>query len=271
MRSTLLLTLILLLAGTLATAGTLQDPFHQSQAGCSYTLTTPFSTCDVIGDEMLFDIQKATVTVSTSFIDATVFFNYGGGSSLSSFNVGGADLNVGDLFFYDPSSPQTSHYDSLLTYPEYAYGVPLVNHDGLTAGNLYQVANFNGLQTADSILNQPGMYYRHTQPVWMTTGETLAATGTGVSVTATGADGVSGALYEASIHIPTPAAFPLLIKNNQIGIGFEAATCGNDVLTGLIVVTPTPEPTSLTLMGAGLGLMGFGLWRRKRRLTEPRP
>jgi len=264
MRSILPFTLILLLAGTLATAGTLQDIFNQTQSGCAESLTSPFSNCDVIGSESLFDIQKISVTVSPSYINATVFFNFGGGSSLSSFNVGSATLNVGDLFFYDPSSPQTSHYDSLLTYPEYAFGVPMVNHDGLTAGNLYQVANFDSLQTADSILNLSGQDYRRTQPVWMTSGEPLASTGNGVSVTTTGADGVTGALYAASVKIPTTTAFLNLIKNNQIGIGFESATCGNDVLTGLIAVT-APEPSCMPLMAAGFGLMGLGLWRRKVR------
>ncbi|SPF44605.1 hypothetical protein SBA4_3240001 [Candidatus Sulfopaludibacter sp. SbA4] len=197
----------------------------------------------------------------------TLYFNYGGGSSLSGFNDG-VNLQVGDLFFYDPANPQTSAYDPNNAYPEYLYGVPLTNHGGMTAGDLYQISNYNSLVTADDLINNSGYYYRRTQPVWMPAGETLAGAGNGVSVADYG-NGVSNALYAVTVQASIPSSFLNLISDGQIGIGFESATCGNDVLVGSVTVgNPggnVPEPETFGMLGAGIGLIGCGVWRRKKK------
>src|SRR5438552_14566609 len=125
MRSFSLGILILFILCLSCPAGTITDPFNDSQVGCVKSLTTPFTNCDVIGNEGFFDIEKATVSITSSLIKVSLYFNYGGGLSLSPFSVGGATFNAGDVVFYDPANPRTPHYDSLLTYPEYLYGVPL--------------------------------------------------------------------------------------------------------------------------------------------------
>jgi hypothetical protein len=266
MRTIASATLALLFVACTGFAGVITDPFNQSQAGCNYSLTSPFSNCDVIGSELLFDIQKISVTVSNSLLDAVIYTNYGGGSSLGPFTPPGTPTKLpGDLFFYDPADPTTSHYDSALSYPEFKFGVPLTNHDGLTAGDLYQILNFNALQTAQQILDPTntqwqGLFFRRTEPTWMPGGEPLAGNGT-ITVTNYG-DGTTNAQFAIEVKVPNPsAAFLALISGGQIGIGFSSATCANDVLTGLV---PVPEPGSFVLLTAGIGLIGFGAWRRRR-------
>ncbi|HEY2018879.1 MAG TPA: hypothetical protein VGH38_35485, partial [Bryobacteraceae bacterium] len=112
-----LFSIVLLSGGCIA--GTITDPFHQAQTNCNYNQGPSFSSCDVIGDPMKFDIEKADVQLNGNFIDVALFFNYGGGASLSPFDDG-VHLQVGDLFFYDPANPQTSSYDPNNSYPEYA-------------------------------------------------------------------------------------------------------------------------------------------------------
>ena len=261
MRSIAAVVAILLFGSFASFAGVINDPFNQSQAGCYYSLTTPFGTCDVIGNELLFDIQSASVSLSPTLLDTNLYFNYGGGSSLAPFST--PVLYPGDLFFYDPANPLTTTYDSQLSYPEYEYGVPLVNHNGLLAGDLYQISNPNGLQTAQEVIDPSNLYqsldYRRTQPVWMPGGETLVDTG--IETVSNYGNGTSNALYDVDIKIPNPTAGLLaLISAGQIGIGFESATCANDVLVGLVAV---PEPGSLLMVAAGMGLLGLGVWRRR--------
>jgi hypothetical protein len=245
-------------------AGVITDPFNQSQAGCVYTLTAPFSNCDVVGNPAFFDIQQASVTVSPTLVDTVLYFNYGGGISLSPFGSPLVKL-PGDLFFYDPADPLTSAYDPSMAYPEYKFGVPLVNHNGLTAGDLYKIVNFNALQTAQQVLDptnqNPTIDYRRTQPVWMPANETFVATGN--ETISNYGDGVTNAQYAVEIKIPNPsAAFLALVAGGQIGIGFESATCANDIVVGSVNVAP--EPGSFVLLAAGIGLLGLGVWRRRR-------
>jgi len=51
--------ILALLAGAISRAGTITDPFNQPQGNCNYNFGPSFSSCDVIGDEMKFDIQKS--------------------------------------------------------------------------------------------------------------------------------------------------------------------------------------------------------------------
>ena len=59
---------------------------------------------DVIGDPNFFDISSltfASFNSGTKRFTVEILFNYGGGTSLNAFSVGGAfdSLNVGDLLF----------------------------------------------------------------------------------------------------------------------------------------------------------------------------
>jgi len=244
--------LFLLLGCVTCQAGMIYDTFDQSQAGgCNYSLAPPFSTCDVIGNPALFDIQKASVEIANDWATATIYFNYGGGSTLQPF-TDGIPLAVGDLFFYAPSDPGN-----------YLYGVPLYSHGGFTADNLYLVGGDTTLLTADNIIDNTGYYYRRTQDVWLGGSGSPETIGLPVQVVDYG-NGVSNALYAATLEFPVSADFmSSAIQNGQIGIAFSSAYCGNDVLEG--TTSASPEPGMFPLLAAGTAMLaGFGALRRKR-------
>jgi hypothetical protein len=244
--------LYLLLGCVTCSAGTIYDTFNQSQAGgCNYSFASPYSTCDVIGNPALFDIQQATVEVANGWATVTIDFNYGGGITLQPF-TDGIPLAVGDLFFYAPSDPGN-----------YLYGVPLSSHGGFTADSLYQVGGNTTLLTADDIIDNTGYYYRRNQDVWLGGSGTPETAGLPVQVVDYG-NGVSNALYSATLEFPVSADFVAsVIQNGQIGISFASAYCANDVLEG--TTSAAPEPGMFPLLAAGMVMLaGFGMLRRKR-------
>jgi hypothetical protein len=244
--------LFLLLGCVTCPAGTIYDVFNQSQAGgCSYSFAPPFSSCDVIGDPALYDIQKASVHIADGWAKVTIYFNYGGGITLQPFSDG-IPLEVGDLFFYAPSDPAN-----------YVLGVPLHSHSGFTADSLYRIGGDTTLLTADAIIDNTGYYYRRTQNVWLGGSGAPEAIGLPVQIVDYG-DGVSNALYAASLEFPVPADFVAsVIQNDQIGMAFASGYCANDVLVG--TTTASPEPGMFGLLAAGAAVLaGFGTLRRKR-------
>jgi len=235
-------------------ADTINDAFNTS-TGCWYSTSSPYTNCDVIGNQAWFDIQKADVAVSQGWIDVTLYFNYGGGQTLAAFPVGSLTLSPGDLFFYDPANPQLQ------------FAVALVNRPGIVAGNLYAL-NQPPL-TAFDVLHDSNDYYRRDQPVWMRSGSTLVSAGTGVPVIDLGLSDVH-AEYAALLHIPTPAdAFwNQVTTTGRVGLVFESADCANDVLAGVAVVS-APEPDPISLFGIGFGILaGVTVWRGKTRRSS---
>jgi hypothetical protein len=244
--------LFLLLGCVTCPAGTIYDTFDQSQAGgCSYSFAPPYSNCDVIGDPALYDIQKASVEIADNWATVTIYFNYGGGITLQPFDDG-IELSVGDLFFYAPSDPGS-----------YLYGVPLSSHGAFTADDLYRVGGDTTLLTADDIIHNTGYYYRRDQDVWLGGSGRPETIGLPVQVVDYG-DGVSNALYAATLEFPVPADFVTsVIQNGQIGMSFASAFCGNDVLEGTTDAAPEPGVFPLLAGGAAM-LAGFGMLRRRR-------
>lgn len=201
---------------------TLPDTFAQSQAGCTYSTSAPYSTCDVIG------APNAT--------QASMFLNYGGGSSLSPF-FDVTNLSVGDLFFYSPSNPD-----------RYLYGVPLHSHGQFTAGDVYQIGGNATTRTAQDVLQNTTASYRRSESVWLGASGPVTPAQTGGTVTTTSyEDGVTNALYDAMVRFTNPSGFyQSLVSNSQVGIAFSSATCGNDVIKGSVAVNP--EPGSVILL-----------------------
>ena len=249
-----------------ATASTYNDPFHQSQSNCSYSLNPPYDGgCDVIGNEMFYDIQMATFSITGNTATVSVYLNtgavQGAGNSMyiNSFSDAGDTLMLGDIFFYNPDTVYDPSNSATTAYLK--FGVPLADHDGLTAGNLYQVGSSENAQTA--LGNPSGQFYRQNETVLITAG-TLASTGNGVSIANFG-NGITNALYELTVSFPTTANFLALMQNGQIGLLFSSADCANDVLQGDV---STPEPKSLVLFLGGLALVCVVGWKRRQARAQ---
>jgi PEP-CTERM motif-containing protein len=257
--------LFLLLTAAVASANTFVDPFNQSQAsGCSYSFSYPFSSCDIIGDPSLFDIQKADVSIRSSLVTVTIYMNYPNNSASLGVGTGslggfedGIHLEVGDLLFFNPADGLTNYGGD--AYPKFIFGVPLTSHDGLTAGDLYSV-NPTTLLTADDKIHNGGYYYRRSNPVWLPAGASHQAHGNGITVQNSG-NGVTSAKYAITVgFVPTSAFLTDTGNGGSFGISVENAFCANDVLVGSI--GPVPEPGTIGMMIGG-GLVLVGLIRRR--------
>jgi hypothetical protein len=264
-----LVVLLFSLAVAVGSAGIVTDPFHETQTNCNYSTSFPYSSCDVIGSEMLFDIQMASVSISGGTATVDLYFNSGAvtgsGNSLSfaSFVSSGDTLVVGDLFFYDPSDPLST----------LRFGVPLADHGQYYAGDLYSIGGTVLLQDAEHALLSNNIY-RLNQIVLMSGFDQPKSTGS-VAIHNYG-DGTTNALYDVTVTFPTTAAFLASVVNNQIGILFSSADCGNDVIQGVASTTTTPpnqvpDPYSAELLAMGLALIGgVHFWRKRAAVRDAR-
>jgi hypothetical protein len=250
-----------------------------AQATPDYTIAVndPFSngdscnslSCDVVGngdaDRPLFDIQKAILNVVGSVVTFDLYFDFGtNATNLNQFPDSGVNLNVGDVFFTVGGND--------------AFAVPLVSHDGSTnggptgntisAGNVYQINNANGLVTAQQTLNDPtndGLIYRRSSVVWAYDDGAGSVTSVISGVTQTlvgGGDGFVNPKFHLTLSFDDSGSsvFAADAANpGSFGFYLASATCGND----LIASTATPEPLSLGLVGAGL--IGALVWGRRKQ------
>jgi hypothetical protein len=245
---------------------TVNDPFANGDA-CAST------SCDVVAngdaDRPLFDIQKAILTVSGSTVTMDLYFDFGtNNTNLNQFSDAGVNLNVGDLFFTVGGN--------------LAFVAPLVSHNGSTdggatgntivAGDLYSINNANGVESAQTALNNPGgVVYRNSSPVWgydNGAGSLTQVLSNGVETLVGGGDGVTNPKFHLTLSFNDASAATFAADAaNQSGFGFSfaSATCANDIIsgTGSISNAATPEPMSLGLVGAGL--IGALVWGRRKQ------
>ena len=268
MRSGFLFAIILMTLAQCQASTIINPLFGQVQNNCDYSDTPPYGNCEVIGTPDLYDIQAASVTINSSDTLLTVMIYLDSGAVqvnsnnqlvLGPFNDG-VTLIPGDIFFYnpttvyDPSDPATSAY--------LQYGIPLVNHGSFVAGNLYNITGSTSVETAQQALNNVAGYYRLDEDVLMT-GTGTALTSGSVSVASNGGNGTTSALYVVTVTVPITTAFSSVVSNNQVGILFSWADCGNANIQGT-VGTEAPEPSPALLILCGLGLLAAGCTWRKR-------
>jgi len=197
---------------------------------------------DVVGDPTKFDITQLRFTgfnSATNTFTAKVNFNYGGGSSLASFDIGWGPLNVGDLLISNGTN---------------RYFVPLVGRTGATVGNLYSTTSY---LTAQDLVTNAG---RPTSAVWGNTTGAVQIGGGTVSAVPVGGPADPNKL-EVTLNFVGNAAFINNFANSTVS--FASATCANDIITGVIPANaPIPEPGTWAMLSAGLAAVG--LLRRRQ-------
>jgi len=207
----------------------------------------------VIGPPLVFDLQDATLTqpaVPGGFWTLTVDTNYGA-------LLPGPPGNV------IPDFRNLAASDFLIAWNGGYYGIVLHQHDGYSAGSLYQASGF---QTAGQVLNDPTDPNQNPNlDVWLSGGGSLLGTGT-VSAAALG-DGITQAEYRITDTFLAPASF---LAGGTFVIQMSSADCANGYMTGSGGFPgggggpgggPVPEPGTLWLLAPAL-LLAF--WRSRR-------
>jgi len=200
---------------------------------------------DIIGYSNYFDVSGMDVSFNNGTLTVNIYSRYFD-------NIGQYQTQLGDLFIsndgWSPYGSAPFLQDDANNGEVWEYGLVLNNHLA-TSGSLNLYAIDDG-----TIINSyapPGYTWRNNQEVQFNpTGAALA----------TGAWSIIG--------LGTPSDLDdyltMTIGYNNWGVedsfGFHwATTCGNDVIEG---AAPVPEPTTIFLMGSGL--VGVGIFLRKR-------
>jgi hypothetical protein len=143
----------------------------------------------------------------------------------------------------------------------YQWAVPLVTHDGFTAGTMYAVGSSYDSNHFDPS-NGTGYIYNHNVPVQIATGAN------NYGWTSIGGGSVDWIAQAAPGHPDWMVRVVLGLyeddPNGTFSFLWGTATCANDIVCGQ--VPQVPIPPSMFLLGTGL--VGIGLLRfRRRQLT----
>jgi len=190
-----------------------------------------------------FMVVAGTITISNSgSADMLLNFNYatpgagGPSTDLGPYTDFGITLDAADLVF-----ETASNY----------YGIPIRSHSGapnggtagqfasVVAGHFYQTTH---LLTAQTVLDNSGLYYRNNANVWLGT----AVTDLGTLTETITSHGSSTPEYTVEFSGQLPASFLTDAAAHGFKVELGSATCGNGYLVGN--AAPVPEPASFILM-----------------------
>jgi hypothetical protein len=213
----------------------------------AYTISDPSN--DSIGyptyESYGIDVYNFTPGIESGSIIVDLFTNFPqAGKTVNSGSWSWATLPA-DLFITETYHGQ-----------EYQWAVPLVTHDGFTAGTMYAVGTSLVSDDFDPS-GGTGYIYNHNVPVQ------IATSGNNYGWTSLGSGSASWS---------TLAGLPDYMVRLNLGIWEDdpngifvftwgTATCANDVITGRVPAVPIP-PTVFLL---GSGLLGLGILGRRRK------
>jgi hypothetical protein len=197
------------------------------------------------------NVHNYTPGVNSGAIGFSLFTNYPqAGLTVGEWATKPADVFITESY-KNPSDPSAVRQN-------YQWAIPLIDHDGFTAGTMYAVGTF---KISDDFEPVGGGYdYNHNVPVALATvGNNYGWTSfTGGTVTwnalAAGlpdwrVDVLNLGVGQGGIYQDDP--------NGTWCITWGTATCANDV------VGCVPIPPSVLLLGSGLLGLGFLSWRKK--------
>lgn len=243
-----------LTAGGAAQAGTFADTITDAYWG-----SDGHGYGDVIGGSM-YDISGAKITRVGSVLTVTVNTAFAGHAGSDTFaaakGIGYGDVFLGDT--WNPAGTAADHYttDNSSNSTIWDYGFNLLDRWSNTGGT-FKLYKLNGGTNAANILNSDsyitctGCTYRNGQEVGVKTSSSTVAD--------TGKTGTWTILKDQSLQFTINVSGTDLANFSSIAMHW-GETCQNDVVEGIVRLTPAPG--TMPLLALGLGAL---VWRRRRQ------
>lgn len=253
----------LALMGGSAKAGTLTDTITDAYWG-----SDAHGLGDVIGSSM-YDINSAkiarvgdvlTVTINTAFAGHAGSDSWAYTANNVAKGIGYGDVFLGDT--WNPVGTAGDHYaaDNAGNSTVWDYGFSLADRWNNNGGS-FTLYKLNGATNALNTLNSEsyincanGCTYRNGQEVAVKT------TNNAANVTNTGKTGTWTVLANQSLQFTINVSGTDLATFSTIAMHW-GETCQNDVIEGIVRLTPVPGTVPLMV----LGLAGLYLVRRRRQ------
>ena len=243
-------------AGGIAQAGAFPDTITDAYWG-----SDAHGYGDVIGTST-YDINSAKITRVNNVLTITINTNFAGHAGADSWAYPSKGIGYGDVFLADTWNPVgtvADHYaaDSSSNSTIWDYGFSLADRWSNTGGT-FKLYKLNGATNAQNIANSEsfitctGCSYRNGQEVGVKT--------TSSTVADTLKTGTWTVLADKSLQFTINVAGTDLATFSQLAMHW-GETCQNDVIEGVVRLTPTPG----TLPLLALGLTGLYLMRRRRQ------